>query len=333
MKAAGPAQHADAWDTYWRGTQENAAHREGGPQEPVLRAFWAEFFARELAARTCPAVLDLACGNGAVAGQALRFSSGEPSGELSGQPSALSLHCSDYSLNALRGVHQRYPAAQCVVADAGNTPFVDGAFDLVVSQFGIEYAGPEAIFEAARLVAPGGTLALLMHVDGGAIYRECEYNRDTVLALQALDILNLAQASFDAGFALNEGSGTPEAFKTAERAFTPAVRGLEQLLQARGAQSAGGLLQQLYQDIAHMYRRMSAYAAEDIHRWLQGMEAECAAYVGRMQSMLDASTTEAALDAAARRLTASGLVTRELEVLRVSADADAAAWTLVMQRA
>lgn len=320
MTAPGPAHHADAWDTYWRGTQENAAHREGGPQEPVLEAFWAAFFQREMVARECPALLDLACGNGAVTGHALRVSS------------AWSLHCSDYSLNALRGVRQRYPAARCIVADAGNTPFAAGAFDLVVSQFGVEYAGPEAIFEAARLVAPGGTLGLLLHVEGGAIYRECEYNRDTVLALQALDILALAQAAFDAGFALNAGSGTPQAFKAAERAFTPAVRGLEQLLQARGAQSAGGLLQQLYQDIAQLYRRMSAYAPEDIRSWLGGMEAECAAYVGRMQSMLDASCTQAALDGAAQRLAASGFATQERSALRVSEQAQAAAWALVMQR-
>ena len=33
--------HTGDWDTYWRGTHENAAHREGGPQEEVLARFWA----------------------------------------------------------------------------------------------------------------------------------------------------------------------------------------------------------------------------------------------------------------------------------------------------
>ncbi|WP_027950215.1 class I SAM-dependent methyltransferase [Haliea salexigens] len=320
MSAQGPAAHAGAWDTYWRGTRESASHQEGGPQEPVLEAFWATFFAAQLGARATPSLLDLACGHGAVTGHALKVSP------------ALLPHCSDYSFNALQGLQQRYPSARCIAADAGNTPFADGAFDLVVSQFGVEYAGPEALFEAARLVAPGGTLGLLLHLAGGAIYRECEHNRDTVRALRELDILSLARAAFDAGFALNAGTGSPEAFKAAERAFTPAVRGLEQLLQSRGAQSAGGLLQQLYQDIAHMYRRMSAYAPDDIRSWLDGMDLELTAYSGRMQSMLDAAFSQQAIDAAMQRLAADGFSLRDLSRLRVSAEAQPAAWALVMQR-
>ncbi|WP_290740474.1 class I SAM-dependent methyltransferase [Haliea sp.] len=320
MTARGPASHAGAWDTYWRGTRENAAHREGGPQEPVLAAFWASFFQTALATGNPPALLDLACGHGAVTGHALQVS-----------PS-LAPCCSDYSLSALQGLQQRYPSARCVVADAGHTPFADASFDLVVSQFGVEYAGPEAPYEAARLVATGGTLALLVHVEGGAIYRECADNRDTVMALRALNVLGLAQAAFDAGFALNAGIGTPEAFKAAERAFTPAVRGLEQLLQTRGPQAAGGLLQQLYTDIAHMYRRMSAYAPEDVRYWLGGMDGELTAYIGRMQSMLDAGFSRAGMDALAERLGAAGFSLRELSQLRVSEQAQAAAWVLVAQR-
>ncbi len=320
MSAQGPATHADAWDTYWRGTREHAAHREGGPQEPVLQAFWATFFAAQLGARATPTLLDLACGHGAVTGHALKVSP------------ALVPHCSDYSFNALQGLQQRYPGARCIAADAGNTPFADGAFDVVVSQFGVEYAGPGAVFEAARLVAPGGTLGLLLHLAGGAIYRECEYNRDTVRALRELDILSLARGAFDAGFALNAGTGSPDAFKAAERAFTPAVRGLEQLLQSRGAQSAGGLLQQLYQDIAHMYRRMSAYAPDDIRNWLDGMDLELTAYSGRMQSMLDAALSQQAVDATIQRLAAEGFTLSDVSQLRVSAEAQPAAWALVMQR-
>lgn len=320
MSAQGPATHAGAWDTYWRGTREHAAHREGGPQEPVLEAFWATFFAAQLGARATLSLLDLACGHGAVTGHALKVSP------------ALVPHCSDYSFNALQGLQQRYPGARCIAADAGNTPFADGAFDVVVSQFGVEYAGPGAVFEAARLVAPGGTLGLLLHLAGGAIYRECEYNRDTVRALRELDILSLARGAFDAGFALNAGTGSPDAFKAAERAFTPAVRGLEQLLQSRGAQSAGGLLQQLYQDIAHMYRRMSAYAPDDIRNWLDGMDLELTAYSGRMQSMLDAALSQQAVDATIQRLAAEGFTLSDVSQLRVSAEAQPAAWALVMQR-
>ena len=308
------------WDTYWRGTHENAAHREGGPQEPVLSGFWTDFFRRELALRADPAVLDLACGNGAVTGHARSVAPG------------LQVYCSDYSLSALLELERRHPGCTCLVADAARLPLAAASFDLVVSQFGLEYAGEAALGEAAALLAPGGVLALLIHVHEGGIYRECELNRDVLRELQALEVLPLARAAFAAGFALNRGECTPETFKQAERAFTPAVRGLEQLLRDRGPAAAGGLPQRLYQDIAHMYRRMSAYEPADILQWLSGMQGELQAYTGRMQSMLDAAWREDRLDAATGKLLARGFRLLQRDQLTVPGHALPAAWRMVLTR-
>lgn len=321
MSDPGSESHATGfWDTYWRGTHENAAHREGGPQEPILSEFWTDFFRRELAQRVDPAVLDLACGNGAVTGHARAVAPG------------LRVHCSDYSLNALLELQRRHPGCPCLVADAARLPLAAASFDLVVSQFGIEYAGEAALAEAGELLAPGGVMALLIHVREGGIYRECEHNRDVLRELQALNVLPLAQAAFAAGFALNRGQCTPEEFKLAEREFTPAVRGLERLLQDRGPAAAGGLPQQLYQDIAHMYRRMSAYEPDDILQWLAGMNAELTAYTGRMQSMLDAAWGEARLEDAIGTLVAREFRLRQLDQLTVPGHALPAAWRLLLTR-
>ncbi len=321
MSGPGAVPHiAGFWDTYWRGTHENAAHREGGAQEPILASFWEEFFRRELVARTEPAILDLACGNGAVTGHARRLFP------------ELRVHCSDFSLSALLDLQRRYPGCPCVVADAARLPLAAASFDLVVSQFGLEYAGTAALEEAAGLLAPGGVMALLVHVHEGAIYRECEYNRDTVAALQSLDILGLAREAFAAGFALNRGDCSPDEFRAAERAFAPAVRGLEQLLRDRGPTAAGGLLQQLYQDIAHMYRRMSAYEPADILQWLAGLGAELEAYRGRMQSMLDAAWSRSTLDTLTGNVVAQGLSLVRCDQLAVPGSALPAAWALILAR-
>src|SRR6056297_1010725 len=88
---------ADAWDAYWQGTQETAAHDKGGALEPVLRAHWDSVFATALAASPDPLVLDIACGNGALADHARR------------QNADLQLICTDYSLGALRNLLQRAP--------------------------------------------------------------------------------------------------------------------------------------------------------------------------------------------------------------------------------
>ena len=85
------------------------------------------------------------------------------------------------------------------------------------------------------------------------------------------ELLPLAREAFNAGFDLNAGSGSPAAFKAAEKRFTPAVRALEKLMREMGEAIASGLPRKLYQDLAHMYRRMSAYDRADIIDWVDGM--------------------------------------------------------------
>ncbi len=316
----GPDGFTVAWDTYWQGTREKAAHKEGGVQEALLAEFWDELLSSQLQANPSLRVLDLACGNGAVTGFLRQISP------------ALAVHCCDYSLHALVDLERRHPGNLRVVADAARLPYADASFDLVASQYGVEYAGPQAIVEAARLVAPGGTLALLVHVFEGAIYRECERNRDVIAAIRALDILALAQSAFAAGFALNAGTGTPAAFKQAEQAFTPAVRGLEQILRDAGPTVAGGLPGQLYQDIAHMYRKMSAYEPAEIFDWLEGMTGELDAYQGRMQSMLDVALAQHQLLALQEDLVPLGFADVTLRDMAVNEHSPAAAWAMLSQR-
>lgn len=59
---------------------------------------------------------------------------------------------------------------------AENLPFADGSFDLVTSQFGVEYAElPLALAQVCRVLKPGGHLCLVMHhADGrpAALARE-----------------------------------------------------------------------------------------------------------------------------------------------------------------
>lgn len=320
MTGSGSAGFAPAWDSYWRGTREKAAHKEGGVQEALLAEFWRQLLREQLTANAELRILDLACGNGAVTGFVRELSP------------ALAVNCCDYSVHAVEELQRRYPGNLRVVADAARLPYADASFDLVASQFGVEYAGVEAIVEAARVVAPGGSLALLLHVFEGAIYRECERNRDVVNAILELDILTLARNAFAAGFALNAGTGTPEMFRQAEQAFTPAVRGLERILREAGPAAAGGLPGQLYQDIAHMYRRMSAYEPTDILKWLDGMAGELAAYQGRMQSMLDAALSRDRLLQLQAQLVASGFHGAPLRTLEVNGQSLAAGWALVMQR-
>ncbi|MBN7799016.1 class I SAM-dependent methyltransferase [Parahaliea mediterranea] len=314
------ASSAADWDVYWRGTHEKAAHQAGGAQDAALEAFWRELFDRRLATCEQPRLLDLASGNGAVTGFAAQSC-----------PATL-LYAADASEYALRALRERFSACRCTVADALRPPFAAGSFDIVASQFGLEYAGIDALGRAAELVAPGGSLAAVLHLKGGAIDRECAVNHRAIVAIQDSRLLPLARAAFTAGFALNAGSGSVDAFKSAERAFTPAVRSLEKLLAQMGNGVAGGLARQLYDDIAHMYQRMSAYAPGDILGWVDGMTAELEAYRARMASMTAVALDEVTLRAALDQLAAEGFVVDRCDKLLMGAGAAQGAWAVVLHR-
>ena len=312
------------WDRYWRGTWEAAAHEDGSPQEAALEDFWRQFFhsvAPSDISEVPQTLLDVAAGNGAVIRYARQ--------QLAHPPECFAL---DYSHSALLNLQSHYPDVYCLAGDARQPALAAASIDLVVSQFGVEYAGATAVEAVAKLVAPGGYLALVLHLHEGAIYRECANNHRALQAVQSLDILELARAAFTAGYAINAGTGSVAAFKQAERAFTPAVRGMEQLLKRFGSQAAGGLLQQLYSDIAEMYQRMSSYSETEVIAWLDGMVVELEAYAGRMLSMVNAAVDEQTFDQLCQRLGEIGFADFHRDKLRVGATSDLAAWTLVAQR-
>jgi SAM-dependent methyltransferase len=314
-----PRVSAD-WDVYWRGTQENAAHQDGGPQQAVLTEFWESVFDSSLAGLEQNRLLDLACGNGAVTGLATKMM---PTGEH---------YCLDSSLSAVQELQKRYPQSTCAAADALRTPFISGSFDYVCSQFGIEYAGWEAIEEALRLLAPQGTLALVLHLHSGAIYQECGQSVRAIEAIKETNVLPLAFAAFNAGFALNAETGSVADFKAAEKNFTPAVRGLEAIMRDMGPNVATGLPQQLYRDISHMYRNMSSYDAKEVANWVEGMSKELDAYQGRMSSMVNAALDSSAVSKVIDLVTAQGVSVVRHDTLKLGASQEAFAWALVCKR-
>ncbi|MSQ99569.1 MAG: methyltransferase domain-containing protein, partial [Xanthomonadales bacterium] len=150
------------WEGFWRNTREAAAYRSGAPQQAVLEQFWGDFFKRTLPMFPGARILDLACGNGAVARSAI--AAARTAGLTHVMVCGL-----DRSDSGLVDLYRRLPSAYPVNADVLMAPFRDGVFDLVTSQFGVEYAGSSAVAEAARLVAPGGVLAAILHLQGGGI--------------------------------------------------------------------------------------------------------------------------------------------------------------------
>jgi SAM-dependent methyltransferase len=152
--------------------------------------------------------------------------------------------------------------------DAHALPFADASFEIVTSQFGLEYCGCAAWAEAARVLVPGGQILLICH------------HRDSVAVLHNGRRLAAMQAMADAGlFALAEGLAVG-------RGEDPVLAAA--IMAARTAHAHQAVTQELPAALGHWARagRRDAVAA---------IRAEAEAEMARLAAMQAAALDEAGI--------------------------------------
>ncbi len=316
-------QENSAWDNFWRATAESAAYKRQSPLEQVLARFWTKLFIERVPVFARPRLLDLACGNGVVT----QFMH-DAIAHLGAVPR--SVHCLDISPAAIAAVTARFSSVVGTVSDAKHTPLEDRNFDIVASQFGLEYAGIEAFAEAGRLVAEPGILVLIVHLKDGAVYRENLSNQRAVTLVQQSHVLACFAAFADASFSVRRGHGGAERMQQADQRLALAVKELENVLNTYGLNIAGGALFALHSDLAHMYGRLHAYRPEELHTWINNNTAELRHYAGRMTSMLDAAMDAESIASAIDAIERCGLSVTRNEAIVIGAEP--AAWVLMGTR-
>lgn len=308
----------ESWDNYWQQTANESAYSGGGSTHPVVRGFWSEFFTALQDEFKCPRVVDIASGSGAVA-DAARSGFGQ---------SNVRLTCVDVSASAIAALEGRFPEVTGIVADAREIPLSSASFDIVCSQFGIEYAGLDAIAESHRLVLPGGRFALLLHHQGGGIYRQCAASFDAVRQLRSADFIGQSAAMFHAGFKMLR-EGNREEYEAAVKALMPAIRSLESIMRQHGRQVADGSVLKLYTDVRTMTGRLPNYEEREVTEWLERMRDEVKAYEGRMSSMCDAAIDEDTFTAVCSDIEAAGFELLRHEPLLNTDNGVPLAWALI----
>lgn len=268
------SQTSKSWNTYWQGTGDIGALNSGGVSHPAIKAFWVEFFNSAKQRYVNPKILDIASGNGAVIECALEAFEDIPK-ELSSL---------DVSEAAINNIHSRFPQVKGIVSNACNIPHETGSFNIVTSQYGVEYAGHDAILEAARLLADQGTLVLLMHCESGSIHQECQQSLNAIERAQTSCFIQLAIKMFEAGFKSIKGASRQNYEQYAKK-LTPAIAELETIMRQYGSHVAGNTISRLYNDVAQIHQRIQHYEPKDVLTWLNKMDEELNAYGKRMSSM------------------------------------------------
>jgi len=228
---------ASAWDDHWSKSSDESSFTGNADTHPVLIRTWANFFSKIRQRASDFRYIDIATGGGIVIRCAVdAFADNMPA------TSAL-----DISSHAIDQLIERYPEVEGVIADAASIPLDSYSFDLVTSQFGIEYAGISAIVEAARLVADDGHIALILHCRPGGIYAECSSSLKAIDRLRQSRFIPLATDMFKAGFAALKGADSHR-YKRATHKFHAAHRVTEQLVSKYGAGVASGMIVRLRND-------------------------------------------------------------------------------------
>ncbi len=313
-----PSKAATGWDEYWRGTGEIGAYSMGGVSHPAILNFWDDFFQAVKMDYPAPKMIDLASGNGAVVERAIA-ALGDDYGNFT---------CLDASESAVTNIQSRFPGVNGVVADACSVPLESDGFDIVTSQFGIEYAGLAAIDEAARLLAPAGRLALLLHIKAGSIYQECSESLDAILRLRESRFIPCAIELFRAGFEACSGSDRAP-YEAAAMKLAPAIQALESIMEQYGEHVAGDTLGRLYSDVDRIHRNMPRYEPTEVLGWLGRMEGELEAYAARMSSMCASAIDQESFERLSAGLRDRGCTTLRAEPLTAAEQDVPLAWVLI----
>jgi ubiquinone/menaquinone biosynthesis C-methylase UbiE len=312
---------AGNWDSYWHGTGGVGAYSSGGVSHPVIQTFWDEFFQAARQSHDKPKMIDIASGNGVVVEHALATYEDEH----------IDVTCLDVSEAAIANIKQRFPDITGVVSDARSIPLDSGGFDIATSQFGVEYAGLEAVDETARLLVAGGKLALLMHHQEGSIKQECVESLDAIHQLQESRFIPLAIDMFTAGFAAVQGANR-DSYEAAATKLAPAITALEAIMTQYGLHVAGDTIGQLYDDVARIHQRIQHYEPDETLDWLKAMDSELGAYAGRMSSMTQSATGHKDFEKIVAGLRDMGYKIERADALVAAENELPLAWALIATR-
>lgn len=151
------AQRRQAWTRYWAmGPLHSLGTTFAGSYADSIGTFWQREF---LACTPDSRILDIGCGNGPLADILLKL-----------HPDSGPTICGVDLANPAPPWWARLPAAQRARIEfrggvsAESLPFPDASFDLVASQFGIEYSDlARSLPEVLRVLRPGGRIAFIVH--------------------------------------------------------------------------------------------------------------------------------------------------------------------------
>jgi len=241
----------EKWSEYW---QNESASGEvfvdaQGNKHPQLAQFWSKEFG---AFKHDAKIIDLACGAGSIF-------------HAIDHHKYTRLTASDLSDVALQKLFKEISHIDTLCSSCSAMPCDDEAFDHVVSQFGIEYAGEAGFLEAARILNKGGSLLSLVHYRDGYIDYRNKNELSGVVVLTDSDFIGHA---IKAAIAFDSGD------KNVIEAAVSEFMMVEPLVHKAVLAYPQGMHVHAYNGSKQLLQDFSKYTLKDVITWLNNMQHE-----------------------------------------------------------
>jgi SAM-dependent methyltransferase len=310
---AGNTESIAAWTAVWQ--FEAAGNRPARPKHDlVIEPVWHEFI-DSLADGT--RILDLATGNGIVALSCMeRACARRQRLEIDAVDAADIRPPSLSADQEERSSKVRFQGGVWLE----DLPFGDGEFDAAVSQYGFEYADEEqAVSEAARVLAPGGRLRLVLHARAGALWDDIDLRHKRLNRVLAKD----GVVSLVPGLLRAQQKNEVRTFKNRLKKLELAARETQKLAQNPPPDDSALFYSQ---EFLYVWSHRNQYQPDDLLRSLEDGAAFARGTAERYAQMLRVARSAEQIAALCERLTSGGLKVSAMRQIYNPADGREIAW-------
>jgi ubiquinone/menaquinone biosynthesis C-methylase UbiE len=276
------------WDRYWHFDRVASCFDAAGAEDydDSVAAGWRQFFAeRPQGAR----ILDLCCGNGAVALIAAETGIARGKGfEIVGVDQA--------AIDPRAYVSRHREAIEAIDFRSGTPaealPFDDDRFDAAVSQYGIEYSDMDrSLAEIARVIAPEGRVRLVLHAADGVVSRDSrEVIGEADFLLDTIDLPGTARRCY---VAVSAAERRPDASEAAHNEARASLAEFEAALSATARRVPGAMDRTMLRNAGSVlldtFNRRAKFDVDQLVAKADELGAEIAAHRGRLQALVDAA--------------------------------------------
>lgn len=328
---------AEEWSRFWaRGTVTTFEGHFRGNYDAEIRDFWRTAFASLPAGAV---VVDLATGNGAVALLAAEFA------RTGSRPlQVIGLDSAAIDATRLRAVQPELAADLDAVSLRGGvrleaTGLEDASVDLVTSQYGFEYGDTAAgSKEIARILRPGGRVAMILHHDQSAILAQAREGLTQVqLCLDEERFVYLARRMIKLYRGLKSGvqpgsvQWTPGALKLREELMAAASRLQGHARRPDVRQVDAGYLDFMLPSVLRLVEQCRTLSDATLEQAWGDIEAETDAYRLRMADLVSAARSERDMARIGADFAMAGLAEASWTAFRYRADL-LLGWTLAARK-